>query len=101
MAHRTKRGQAMHDRRVAEAARRLLAQGLKVTADLPGHRRPPVIGGHIPDIVATDGRKILIREVETPATARSDAQQLAAFRLFAQRNVGVDFRVLLAKEKRR
>ena len=68
MAHRTKKGQEIHDRKVAELAKGLQKRGYRVEADLPGHSRPPSLGGTRPDVVAKKGSKVLVREVETPSS---------------------------------
>ena len=99
MAHRTKTGQETHDRKVGEVARRLSRQGYRVEADLPGSKKPPSIGGRIPDVVAKKGNRTLIREVETPGTVTKDKAQHAVFRKHAGQKPGTDFRVLLAKKK--
>ena len=99
MAHRTKQGQEIHDSKVAETARRLERQGFDVQADLPGHARPPMMGGHIPDIVARKPGKTLIREIETPSSLKSDADQQDALREAAQAR-GADFRVLVARSRK-
>ena len=98
MAHRSKKGQVVHDAKVREVARRLEREGYDVQADLPGHSRPPAIGGHIPDIVATRPGKTLIREVETPGTVKTDKPQQEALRQAAEER-GAEFRVLVAKPK--
>lgn len=99
MAHRTKQGQEVHDRKVAEVARRLERAGYQVQADLPGHERPPIIGRHLPDVIAQKGDRVLIREVETPGTIKQDKAQHEAFERAADRT-GANFRVLEATRKR-
>ena len=101
MANRTKKGQETHDRKVAETARRLERTGYKVQAHLPGQPRPPIIGGHIPDIMAKKPGTTLIREVETPSTVKKDQAQHTAFRNFAAKKPGTSFRVLVAKKKKK
>ena len=98
MGHRTKLGQEVHDRKVGEVARRLEQAGFDVSADLPGHRRPPALGGHVPDVVAVKGNRILIREIETQGTIAADRTQHEAFQRAADQ-AGADFRVLKAKKK--
>jgi hypothetical protein len=100
MAHRGKQGQEVHDRKVGETARRLAREGYQVRADLPGHERPPAIGGRIPDVVAWKGGRVLVREIETPGTIAQDRPQQEALRQ-AARDAGADFRVLLARRKPR
>ena len=101
MAHRTKTGQETHDNKVGEVARRLSRQGYQVQADLPGHRRPRSIGGRIPDILATKSGRTLIREVETPRTVVQDRAQHSVFRSYASQSSDTEFRVLLAKKKKK
>lgn len=98
MAHRTKQGQELHDRKVAEVARNLERRGYDVRADLPGHPRPPAIDGYVPDVVAVKGRKVLVREVETQGTVATDRDQHRAFDEWAERN-SADFRILIAKRR--
>lgn len=50
MAFRTKRGQAIHDKKVANWAARLKGPGKQVLADLPGYQKPDPVYGRIPDI---------------------------------------------------
>ena len=99
MAHRTKEGQKIHDRKVTETAGRLRQAGYKVKADLPGHPKPPKMRGHIPDIYATKGRKKLVREIETTNTITADKVQHQALQQAAKQS-GAEFRVLKAKKKR-
>jgi Holliday junction resolvase len=98
MAHRTKKGQEVHDQKVAEVANRLERAGYTVRADLPGHSQPPVLGGHRPDVVAQKREKILIREIETHGTIKQDKAQHEALEQAADR-LGGNFRVLVAKKK--
>lgn len=98
MAHRTKEGQKVHDQKVAELTRGLKNRGYKVQADLPGHPKPPVMRGYIPDVVAVKGKKTLIREVETPGTVQADKEQHHALEKAAQ-ELGAEFRVIIAKKK--
>ena len=101
MILRTKRGQALHDKTVARWANRLKGPGKQILADLPDHKRPPKIGGFIPDIAVKQGGKIkLIGEVETPSTVKTDRDQQEAFKTAAKK-LGVDFKLKVAKEKRR
>lgn len=101
MTNRTKRGQALHDKTVAKWADQLKGPGKQILADLPDHKRPPMIGGFIPDVAVKQGGKIkLIGEVETPSTIKTDKDQQEAFKTAAKK-LGVDFKLKIAKEKRR
>jgi len=80
MAHRSKDRQEVHDKKVAEIAKNLEKKGYDVQADLPGHKKPKRIGKHIPDMIATKGDKVLVREIETPATVSKDKDQHKAFK---------------------
>ena len=99
MAHRTKEGQKVHDQKVAEVAGRLERGGYNVRADLPGHPKPPPMGGRVPDIIATKGGKTLVREIETRNTIAADKAQHDALQRAADQR-GADFRVLKAKSKK-
>lgn len=100
MANRTKRGQALHDRTVARWANKLRGPGKQVMADLPDHKKPPVISGYVPDIVVKQGGKIkFIGEVETLSTVEADTDQQEAFKKASNR-LGADFKIKIAKEKR-
>jgi len=98
MAHRSKDRQEVHDKKVAEIAKNLEKKGYDVQADLPGHKKPKRIGKHIPDVIATKGDKVLVREIETPATVSKDKDQHKAFKNWADIN-NADFRILTAKKK--
>lgn len=100
MANRTKRGQALHDKVVAKWADKLRGPGKQVLVDLPGQKRPPKVGGDIPDVVMKQrGRIKVIGEVETLATVQSDKEQQNTFREAARR-LGAEFKLKIAKEKR-
>lgn len=101
MAHRTKRGQAIHDRKLSNWVNRLRESGNQVLADLPDHPKPPIVGGRTPDLVVKQGGKIkVIGEVETPSSLKKDRSQQRDLREAAMR-YGADFRLKIAKEKRR
>lgn len=99
MAHRTKEGQEKHDTRVASVAINKRQQGFgTVSADLPGHPKPPNLNGHIPDVYAEltglFGLKT-IHVVEVETNASDDADQHLAFRRWARDN-GATFEVVMA-----
>ncbi len=100
MTIRTKRGQKAHDQKVALWASRLNKPGDKVLADLPGHEKPDMVGGRIPDVMVKQGRKIkMVGEVETPSSLKGDRSQQEALKR-GSKNLGADFRMKIAKEKR-
>ncbi len=92
MPKRTKTGQARHDRAVLRSARSYKVRGYNVKADLPGYTKPKKIGGHVPDILATKGRKEKIVEVETRDSNKKDASQHSAFKSYADKKASRDFR---------
>jgi hypothetical protein len=75
MAKRGKTGQTRHDAKVQQRMKQLQGQGFRVWADLPGRGKPPKVGGRIPDIYARRGKDLVVEEVETPGTLKSDKQQ--------------------------
>ena len=97
MAHRTKTGQENHDRKVAELAQGLKRRGYSVQADLPGHSRPPALGGTRPDVVAKKGSKVLVREVETTSSVSADKKQQQALKNWAKDH-GAEFRTIITKK---
>ena len=99
MAHRTKEGQEIHDKKVAEIAINLEKKGYYVQADLPGHPKPTRIGNYIPDVIAQKGDKVLIREIETRNTISQDKKQHKAFENWADEK-NANFQVLIAKKKK-
>jgi len=100
MALRTKRGQAKHDQKVADWATRLKGSGKQVLADLPGYQKPDPVYGRIPDVMIKQGGKIkVVGEVETPTSIKDDQSQLNLLKQGAKQ-LGADFRLKIAKEKR-
>ncbi len=99
MGHRTKDRQEVHDKKVAEIAKNLKSKGYKVQAALPGHKKPQRISKYIPDVIAKKGNKVLLREIETPATMSKDRDQHKTFENWAEKH-GADFRILTAKKKK-
>ena len=86
---RTKDNQGKHDAAVAVWARSLISNGWKkVYADLPGNIKPPLIGGHIPDIYAVSGMQEVIIEVETVDSINTEhtKSQLAVFELWKRQS---------------
>ena len=100
MALRTKRGQRTHDQKVGQWVNRLKGPGKKVLADLPGYEKPEPVNGRIPDVMVKQGGKIkMVGEVETQSTLKDDESQQESLKRGAQ-NLGADFRLKIAKEKR-
>lgn len=90
---RTKAGQAKHDRAVLNSAKWHESHGFRVKADLPGYKKPKSIGGHVPDIIATKGKRTeKIIEVETRQGAKKDLPQQKAFKRYADRQSGRSFK---------
>lgn len=70
-----------HDSVVSIRAGELLGEGHLVWADVPGYAQPRDILGYRPDIIAVNGLRNLISEVETSDSYASDHtySQLKAF----------------------
>ncbi len=64
-----------HDQKVREVAEKFKEKGWKVSADIPGFPQPVTFEGCKPDIVAKNGERTIIGEIETPASARTDKEQ--------------------------
>ncbi len=100
MAYRTKRGQRVHDQRVAQWANVLKGRGKTVLADLPGYDKPDPVYGRIPDLMVKQGGKTkMVGEVETPSTLKIDQPQQESLKRGAEK-LGADFRLKIAKESR-
>jgi len=91
---RSKRGQSRHNSQVRKDVEKLVDQGFKVKADIPGYQQPGTIGGYRPDYVATKGPKRIVGEVETCDSVDSarDQKQQKAFQQAAKRNKNTSFR---------
>lgn len=98
MSKRSPKGQSSHDALVRRIAAGYKGRGYTTAADVEGYPRPPVIGGHRPDVVATKGRERKIIEVETPATLGPDKAQQDALRRAAEKR-GADFQVRTTRRK--
>jgi len=79
---RSAREQSAHDAAVRRWAESLERQGYEVVADVKGYNRPGTYYGLRPDIVAMNGRKRIIGEVETPKSVGElcDQAQRSAFK---------------------
>ena len=94
MPRRSSQQQSKHDAEVARIAQYYRKQGYKVKADIKGYPQPDAIGGCRPDVVAKQGTRRKIVEVETKQSAdgaRARKQQ-AAFRGSAKRSKATTFR---------
>jgi hypothetical protein len=91
---RSNRGKSRHDSQVRKDVEKLVDQGFKVKADIPGYQQPGTIGGYRPDYVATKGTKRIIGEVETNDSVDSsrDQKQQKAFQQAAKRSKSTSFR---------
>jgi len=92
MQKRTKVGQKRHDEGVLRSVNWYEDQGFNVDADLPKYDKPKQIGGYIPDWIAQKGKKEVIGEVETRGTNEKDKDQQQAFKDYADRKSGRQFR---------
>ncbi len=91
---RSKRGQSKHNSQVRKDVEKLVDQGFKVKADIPGYQQPGTIGGYRPDYVAKKGPKRIIGELETADSVDSarDQKQQKAFQQAAKRSKNTSFR---------
>jgi len=96
MVKRGKIGQAKHDNKVRKELEKLKDDGYRVRADLPNRARPPKVGGVIPDIYARKGKKLIVEEIETKATLKSDRKQQEKMREGTKKLGGI-FKIKLAK----
>jgi hypothetical protein len=96
---RSKRGQSKHNSQVRKDVKRLVDQGFKVKADIPGYPQPDTIGGYRPDYVANKGTKRIIGEIETKDSVGSarDQKQQKAFQQAAKKSKNTSFRRRITK----
>jgi len=87
--------QSFHDKMTKSLADTFAGQALSVSADVAGYNRPPQIGNHIPDILASGGRGRIIVETETADTIDSSHTK-SQFVTFASM-AGAEFHVLVPK----
>jgi len=90
---RTRHAQTCHNGSVFKRAVGLEANGWSVKADISGFKRPPVLNGARPDIIAKKGKKIRIVEVETPDTRFRDRPQHRKLREYARNHKRTEFNV--------
>ena len=91
---RTIVSQSKHNQRVEIEARKYLAMGYTVDADLTGWSKPPTIYNRIPDVFAKTLGHILVVEFETPDSVNSsdDIEQQKAFQRWANEYDNREFR---------
>lgn len=96
---RSSSSQSKHDALVAQDARELKRLGYEVSADISGYNKPPTIGGYKPDVYASNSKKNIIIEVETPDSVNGerDLNQKAAFERAARRSPNTTFKRKIAK----
>lgn len=99
---RTSRNQSTYDGRVRSLANKLQDQGWDVQADLPNFDKPDPIGKdeRIPDIIATQGGRTKIIEVETPSTADAHQEQHSTFRRSASQRENGEFELIVTKPRK-
>lgn len=70
---RTKENQVRHDQGVVFWAGDLIKNGwATVLSDLPGNKKPPQIGGYIPDVYGCHLNEEIVIEVETTDSIESE-----------------------------
>lgn len=89
---RTKTGQKKHDDSVLRSAEWYENQNYKVQADLPGYKKPKTINKFIPDLIVQKNNKEIIIEVETKDSNKKDTEQQQAFKNYADKKTGREFR---------
>ena len=98
MSKRTRRQRTKHNRAVQESLEYYKDEGYDVRADLPGYKKKPgLIIGKRPDLVARKGRNVVMVEVETRETLGRDKKQQEVFKKHAKVNRTVRFWTKLAK----
>ena len=90
---RSRQGQTCHNNSVLRRAIGLKSNGWKVKADLPGFKKPPILNGARPDIIAMKGKRKRIIEVETPETRFKDIPQHRKLRDYARNHSRTIFNV--------
>lgn len=96
MKKRGKIGQAKHDAKVSLELKKLINEGFRVWADLPDRTKPPKVGGVIPDIYAKKGNKLIVEEIETLSTKKSDKLQQQKLER-GTKKLGGKFKIKIAK----
>ena len=94
---RTKIGQAKHDKKVQQRFDYYKKQGASyLRADLPGGAKPPKLGRKIPDLYVRLDGELIVDEIETPSTVKSDQKQQEAFKKVVKEKGG-KFKIIIAK----
>lgn len=96
MSKRGKVGQAKHDNKVQQRLDYYKNKDFWVRADLPGRSKPPKVSERIPDIYARKGKKLVVEEVETPNTLKSDKEQQQKLKSGTEK-LGGEFKIKIAK----
>lgn len=96
MTKRGKIGQAKHDTKVKSELEKLIGEGFRVWADLPGRARPPKVSGIIPDIYARKRKRLVVEEIETVSTKESDKPQQRKLKKGTEK-LGGEFKIKIAK----
>jgi len=98
MSKKSPRQRTKHNKAVQRTVDYYKSQGYDVRADLPRfHKKPGLIGGKRPDVVARKDKKVVIVEVETRDTIGKDQKQQEVFRKHQKVNKNVRFWTKLAK----
>lgn len=91
--------QTKHGEVVSEIARKYKGENYKVYADIKGYPKPPIIGGHRPDVLAVKSRHRTIVEVETSDSLKTSyaAMKDSAFKRACRRNSTTNYRRVIAQ----
>lgn len=97
---RTKPDQTEHNQKVRQLANYYKNKEYRVAAAIfDWWDQPGMINRHVPDIIVSKGKKLIVIEVETPKsvnTARDKAQR-KAFRTWANRSPNRQFRSVVTR----
>lgn len=97
MSKRTSGQQSKHNNEVERLARYYQGQDYKVDADLADFNQPKVICKKRPDIIARNGKEVVIVEVETLDSIDKDEVQREVFQKYANGRKNVRFWTKVAK----
>ena len=91
--------QTKHDQMVLRIAREYEGKDYKVYADIEGYRKPPIIGGYRPDVLAVKHGHRTIVEVETLDSVNTHhaAAQDGAFRRACRRSPTTSYKRVIAQ----
>lgn len=97
MQKRTKTGQAKHDKKVAQRLDFYKKKGASYArADLPGHAKPPKMGKKVPDLYIRLDGELIVEEVETKQSMKTDQKQRRILKDEAKKRGG-KFKISVAK----